>query len=259
MKISARFVVPALALLLVSPSALPAAGEGEPPVLVYAATGLSAALKKIGAAFQKKTGTPVELTFGGSLALSRQILQGARPDVFVPEGGGVMVPLLRVALVDEDSSFLFANNSLVAAAPATGAAPLASPGEMAGGKFRRVAIADPDVIPAGIQAKRSLMVLDLWGRMQDRVRVFPDVKGALAAVESGEADLGIFYVTDVKENTRVRTILTLPQSSYEPIRYVAALVARPGAPAAARPFLEFLRGPEARRAIQDAGLTPPSP
>jgi len=248
-----------LALVASLAGAVPLPAAEAQPVEVYAASALAGALEEIGAAFQKKTGTPVHVTSGGSLALSRKILQGARADIFIPEGIGVLVPLLRVALVNEQSSHAFATNALVVVARAGRAEPLATPEEIAGEKFRRISIADPDVVPAGIQAKISLMSLQLWKRLEARVRISPNVKEALAAVESGEADLGIAYFTDTRDHAGLSVVLTLPETSHDPILYTAALVAWPGRPLTVRPFLEFLRGAEARQALLDAGLTPAFP
>ena len=223
---------------------------------VYAAPALAGVLEEIATVFQKKTGTPVHVTSGGSWALSRQILQGAPADIFIPEGTVALVPLLRVAKINEQSSHPFAANALVVVARAGRTEPLATPKEITGKKFRRISIADPDVVSAGIQAKRSLMSLHLWEELGARIRISPDVKKALASVESGEADLGIAYVTDARPRAGLAVVLSLPGTSHPPIRYISALVARPGASLAARPFLEFLRGPEARKALLDAGLTP---
>jgi len=239
--------------------AVPLPAAEAQPVEVYAASAVAGALEEIAAVFQKKTGTPVHVTSGGSLALSRQIVQGAPADIFIPEGAGVLVPLLRVAKVNEQSSHLFATNTLVVVARAGRARPPATPEEIAGERFRRISIADPDAIPAGIQAKRSLMSLHLWERLDARIRISPDVKKALASVESGEADLGIAYVTDARASEGLAVVLSLPGTSHAPIQYIAALVARSGASLAVRPFLEFLRGPEARKALVDAGLTPAFP
>jgi molybdate transport system substrate-binding protein len=234
----------------------PRGAEEVQPVRVFSAVGASEALERIGTAFTRKTGTPVKIVTGGSVALSKEILHGAPADIFVPEGAGVLLPLLNVALVDEGSTLLLATNSLVVAAPADRARPLSSPEELAGEGFRVLVRSDPDLSPTGILAKRSLMALGLWDKLKGRVRAFRKVDAAVDFLESGQADLGIFYLTDVRERPRLKTVLALPPASYDAIRYSASLVARPGAPVAARAFLTFLRGPDAREAILASGLTP---
>ena len=254
-----RVIGTLLTLLITAGSASLQRAQDVQPVQVYVATALDGVMKEIGSAFTKKNATPVKVTAGGSLALSRQILQGAPADIFVPEGGAILVPLLRVAMVNEGSSFAFAANNLVVAAPRDRAGPLASPEDLAGESIRGLAIADPDTVPAGILANRSLRALGLWEKLRERIRISPDVKAALASVESGEADLGICYATDVPRGSRLKVVLVLPSSTHDPIPYSAALVGHPGASPAARPFLQFLRSPEARQALLDAGLTPSFP
>ncbi len=252
-------VLPCVALFATLASAggaAPPPATEVPPVEVYAAAAVAGAAERIGDTFQKKTGTPVRVTSGGSVVLSRQIVQGAPADVFIAEGSGVLVPLLRVSKVNEQSSYLFATNSLVVVAPAARARRLGAPEEIAGESYRTISISDPYATPAGIQAKRSLMSLRLWEGLRPRLVISPTVKTALDSVESGESDLGIFYLTDVRENPGLTIVLTMPESSHVPIQYVAALVARAGAPLAVRPFMEFLKGPEARKALLEEGLTP---
>jgi molybdate transport system substrate-binding protein len=233
--------------------------EEAQPVSVFAASAAAEAMRKIGAAFTERTGTPVQITAGGSVALSGQILQGAAADIFVPEGSGVLVPLLRAAMVDEGSTIPLASNGLVVAAPLDRARELSSPEQMAGAGIHSLSLADPASIPLGILARRSLKHLGLWDKLQDRIRVFPDVRESIASVESGKSDLGIFYATDVALRARIKVVLVLTPSSYGPIRYSAALVGRPGASPAARSFLQFLRGAEAHRILLEGGLTPSSP
>ncbi len=257
-----RPVRPRLAILLALASlagSAPREAVDTLPVEVYAAPPVAGALEEIAAVFQEKTGARVHVTSGGSLALSRKILQGAPADIFVSEGPAALVSLLRVAKVDEQSSHLLATNTLVVVARAGHPAPPATPEEMAGERFRWISVADTDATTAGIRAKHSLMSLRLWDKLGPRLRISPDVKKALALVESGEADLGIAYITDARASEGLEAVLSLPETSHEPIRYVAALVARAGSSRATRPFLEFLRGPEARKALLGAGLTPAFP
>ena len=92
-----RFTVASISALLLAGSLTIQRADPVLPVRVYAAEGVAGALKAIGAAFTRKTGTAVEVTAGGSVALSREILRGAPADLFVPEGSGVLAALLKVA------------------------------------------------------------------------------------------------------------------------------------------------------------------
>jgi molybdate transport system substrate-binding protein len=130
---------------------------------------------------------------------------------------------------------------------------------MAGENVRRLAIGDPDLVPAGGYARQALRTLGLWDRVRPRVVTAPDVRAALTYVESGEADLGIVYRTDTLLTPRVKVVMEIPADAHEPIRYPVARVAHPGASTAVGSFLEFLRGDEVRPLLVEAGFTPVFP
>jgi len=254
--------LPAVLLLLSGSfkTALPALPAELPkPVMVFTAASTADAVEKIGKAYTGRTGTPVLVSSGASPALAQQILKGAPADVFIPAGGGVLVGLLKAGMVDEGSSFPWVLNRLVVIAPADAGAAPASPWEIADPRFRRLALADPDLVPAGMYARQSLTFFGIWEDVRRRVVPAPDVRSALAYVESGEADLGIVYATDARATSRVKVVLELPEVSHNEIRYPVALVAHPGSSPAARPFMEFLRGNEARKILVEAGFTPAFP
>ena len=79
------------------------------------------------------------------------------------------------------------------------------------------------------------------------------MRGALALEERGEAPLGIVYATDAAISKKVNVIADFPQEAYPPVAYPAAIVAGRDSPAARR-FVEFLKGPEARQVFQRYGF-----
>src|SRR5262249_49234119 len=94
-----------LALGLIGVPGAYAGDQPGPPVLVSAASGISGALERIGKAFTDKTGTPVQVSSGGSPALSQQIVKGTPADVFVSAGPGPIALLVEYGLADEASAF----------------------------------------------------------------------------------------------------------------------------------------------------------
>ena len=52
----------------------------------------------------------------------------------------------------------------------------------------RIALAEPQTVPAGIYAKEYLQKTDLWKKIIDKVVPTENVRACLAAVESGNAD-----------------------------------------------------------------------
>jgi molybdate transport system substrate-binding protein len=118
----------------------------------------------------------------------------------------------------------------------------------------RLAIAEPNSVPAGKYAKAALESLGIWPSVAGRLAPAENVRAALILVARGEAPFGIVYRTDAAAEPGVRIAGVFPASAHPPIVYPAAIVARSENPAAAR-YLAFLRSPAARPFFEKQGFT----
>jgi molybdate transport system substrate-binding protein len=240
------FVAVLTALLAVASAS--AAGE---EVVVFAAASLADALREIGAAFEAETGHRVVLSLGGSNDLARQIRAGAPAEVFVSASAERMDEVERAGLVRAGDRVDLLSNRLVVIVPATAAAVSMSAEDLLA--VQRLALGDPQAVPAGIYARRWLEKRGLWERLRDRVVPTLDVRAALAAVESGNADAGVVYRTDAAISKRVRVALEVPEGEAPRIVYPAALLTTSRGPAA-RAFFEHLRSLAARAVFERLGF-----
>lgn len=233
------------------------AAEEDAPLLVFAAASTTNALQEIAAGFEARGGGKVVLSLGASSALARQIENGAPAGVYLAANVAWMDYLEARGLVVPESRRDLVRNRLVLIAPAeSDAAPVdIGPGlDLAARLGRgRLALGDPDHVPAGIYAKQALEALGLWRQVADRVARSADVRMALALVERGEAELGVVYASDAVADRKVKVLGVLPEESHAPIVYPAALVAGNDGPRA-RAFLEFLGGDAAREIFRSYGF-----
>jgi len=118
----------------------------------------------------------------------------------------------------------------------------------------RLAVADPDSVPAGRYARSALMSLGVWGSVAERLVRAENVRVALTYVARGEAPLGIVYETDAKAEPLVRVVDVFPNDSHPPIVYPAALT-NVGTSADAKAFLDFTKGPQAAEIFKKYGFT----
>src|SRR3546814_17524947 len=88
----------------------------------------------------------------------------------------------------------------------------------------RLALADPDAVPAGKYAKAALTHLGVWRGVAAKVAPAENVRAAMALVARGAAPLGIVYATDARESTAVRVVGCLPAASHPPLRSPVALL-----------------------------------
>jgi molybdate transport system substrate-binding protein len=117
----------------------------------------------------------------------------------------------------------------------------------------RLAIADPDSVPAGLYGKAALTKLGVWDSVAAHLAAAENVRAALAYVARGETPLGIVYATDAAAEKRVRVVGVFPADSHPPILYPAALTTGAGADAAQ--YLAFLSGSDARQIFARHGFT----
>ena len=236
-------------------AAAPADAVERAPLTVFAASSLTSVLQPLGAEYARHTGQPVRFSFGSSAALARQIEAGAGADVFISADRDWMNHLLQRGALRPGSVRLLAGNRLVLVAPVEAVPALKIGKGFALAKALgngRLALADPDSVPAGRYAREALTALGVWQSVAKRLVRAEDVRHALNFVARGEAPLGIVYATDARVETRVRVVDFFPVDSHAAIVYPAALAsnARPGSSA----LLAFLAGAEGRAAFATAGF-----
>jgi molybdate transport system substrate-binding protein len=233
----------------------PAAAQGR-DVLVFAAASLKNALDDVNAEYLRQTGRKVVVSYGSSPALARQIEAAAPADVFISADLDWMDYLAQRRLIKPESRVNLLGNRIVLISPAgTGkdvtigqGFPLAS---LLGNG--RLAMADPDSVPAGKYGKAALEHLGVWASVQSRVARAENVRAALALVSRGEAPFGIVYQTDAAADPRVKIVGHFPDDTHPPIRYPMAALAASTAPTATA-YLEFLRSAAARPLFEKQGF-----
>jgi molybdate transport system substrate-binding protein len=238
--------VAAAAIACLSAPARAAADE----VLVFAAASLADAVTEIGRGFEARTGHEVVASFAGSNELARQIRAGAPAAVFVSAHPGRVDELAKAGLVAEGNRIDLLGNRLVVVVPAGSRLAIARPEHLAAA--RRIALADPRSVPAGIYAREWLEARGMWDVLKERVVPALDVRAALAAVDAGSVDAAVVYRTDLAAARSARLAFEVPPAEAPRIVYPAALL-RPNAPAA-RAFYDHLRSAEARAVFERLGF-----
>jgi molybdate transport system substrate-binding protein len=244
-------------LLAVSASC---ARSGEPPPLhVAAAVSLTEVLETASRRYEQTTGDRVVLNFAASNVLSRQIEAGAPVDVFVSADASQMERLVVRDLVARDTLADLLANQLAVVTPSRRGLRSPAPGGLLHPAVRRIALGDPAAVPAGIYARRWLERLGLWERVESRVVPSGSVRAALAAVEAGNADAAVVYLSDVRTSRAIDVAYVVPIEQAPPIVYPAAVMARRPAGDRARRYLAWLRSAEATPIFTAAGFTRPAP
>lgn len=239
------------ALLTVSPLV------AQADVTVFAAASLKNALDQVAADFTAATGEKVVISYAGSNALAKQIIEGAPADLFISANTEWMDEIAKAGMIAGDQREDLLGNTLVLIAHGKDAADVTLGGDtdlpalLDGGKL---AMALVDSVPAGQYGKAALEKLGLWDGVQADVAQADNVRAALALVATGEAPYGIVYATDAAAEDNVSVVGTFPADSYPPIIYPAALLTG-AADDADRAFFEALSGAGAKAAFEAQGFT----
>lgn len=206
-------------------------------LVVFAAASLKNALDEANAGF----GAPCVVSYAASSALARQIEAGAPAQVFVSADEDWMDYLERKALLAPRTRRDLLGNRLVWIVPAGKPLP-AQPLDALGARDR-LAIADPQHVPAGRYARAALEKLGLWKGVAPRIAAVENVRAALALVARGESPLGIVYETDAREEPKIAIAARIDPALHPRIVYPAAALR--GASPLARSYLDYLASPVA--------------
>src|SRR5580700_7403205 len=264
--IGRRLIVASLLFLFVLGTtgsfAVRGAAQQSDSITVSAAISLKDALDELGPIFQIQqhrqnggSGTAVTYNYGGSGTLARQIEQGAPVDVFFSAAEKQMDELAAQGLIVADTRRDLVGNALVLIAPAQATPAVHNFQELTSPAVKTIALGETSTVPAGMYARQTLEHLGLFAAVEKKIVYAKDVRAVLTYVETGNADAGLVYQTDSNTSTKVRVVAVAPADSHDPILYPAALLRDAKDKAAARAFLEFLQGPDARAVFQKYGFT----
>jgi molybdate transport system substrate-binding protein len=247
-----------LALLLLLPGAFAIAQE----ITVAAAADMSAALPELVAAYAKKTGQAVKLSFGSSGNLTNQIRNGAPFDVFFSADEEYPQQLITEGLASKDTLYRYAVGRLVLWVPGDSPLDLSKLGIKAllDPSVKKISIANPETAPYGRAADAAVRHFGIYDQVSSRLVLGENVSQAAQFVESGNAQAGLIALSHalapaLKDKGRYWTV---PLDAYPILNQAAVVLARSKQQDAARKFLEFLRTPEATSLLTSYGFSLPA-
>ena len=274
----ARLGALAGAAMLAATLAGPALGAER--LLVFAAASLQGTVDVVARRFEEQGGAAAAVSFAASSTLALQIERGAPADLLVSASPEWTDRLEAARLLRPGTRGNLLGNRLVLVTSALHDAPAsihrhfrhspvtprssvipAKAGIHALAQLLgdgRLAMGDPNHVPAGRYAKAALERLGVWRTVADRVAGAADVRRALALVARGEAPYGIVYATDALAEDRVTVAGVFPEDSHPPIHYTVAVPAASTHPQAGA-FLEFLWTPAARAVFEARGFVAREP
>jgi molybdate transport system substrate-binding protein len=231
-------------------------GRGaSPDAPLHAAASLADVLGVLARRFEDSHKAHVVASYGASSTLARQIVEGAPSGVFLSASPEWVDDLARRGLLEPGSRADLLSNSLVVVVPRGATRRPAALADLREECYARIALADPEHVPAGKYAKQALERVGIFEDVRPRIVAAQEVRTALAYAAQGEVDAAIVYATDAAASPDVDVAVRVPAELHAKITYPIALVR--GAPPAARELLAFLRSDEAWTEFARAGFTRP--
>ncbi|PYY62902.1 molybdate ABC transporter substrate-binding protein [Curtobacterium sp. MCPF17_003] len=238
-----------------SGASTPAGSDTEGPtgsITVFAAASLQQTFTTLGEQYETAhPGASIRFSFAGSSDLVTQIQNGAPADVFAAADQANMAKLTSGDLVT-GSPRAFATNTLeIAVAPGNprgigGLDDLTAPG------VRLVTCAAPVPCGAATAKVESASGVDLEPVSEEQ-----SVTDVLGKVESGQADAGLVYVTDVRGTGGKVDGVPFDESSKAVNTYPIGVLRESGDPELAQAFSEYVRSAAGQRVLSDAGFGKP--
>ncbi|MEQ9519788.1 MAG: molybdate ABC transporter substrate-binding protein [Parvibaculum sp.] len=228
------------------------------PITVFAAASTTDALNAIAETYERDTACSVSLVFASSGTLAQQIAAGAPADLFLSASADWTNWLKDGGHIKRQNIIDLLGNDLVLitqASAKTGSTPSRATRDIILSLVGddRIAIGDPNSVPAGKYASIALRALNLQSLLNDQTVQAASVRDALTWVARGETPAGIVYRTDAAIEPRVKILSQLDLPAGSQITYPLALIGRSPHPAA-KAFFNYLQTYEAAALFADHGF-----
>jgi molybdate transport system substrate-binding protein len=226
----------------------------ESELLIGAAASLESALKEIQPLFEKQyPKTRLSFTFASSGTIEQQIREGAPVDVFLSAAIKQMDSLEKDELLLPGSRVDLFRNEVVLIVPANSKLEIADFMDIT--KADIIAIGDPESVPAGQYAKVIFERLGIWETVYRKATLGKAVTEVAAWVSSGEAQAGVVYKTDAKQNDQLKIAASAPEGEGSIALYPGAIMKNTKSGTQAKEFLAYLDTKEAEEIMVKYGFT----
>jgi molybdate transport system substrate-binding protein len=194
-------------------------------LLLSAAASLTDSLNELKTIYEKEhPGITLTFNFGASGALQQQIEQGAPADLFFSAGKKQMSALVDKKLIDAGKQKNILTNELVAIMAKDAKTQISKIEDLLLPQVKKVALGEPDIVPAGSYAKEALVYAKQFDALQPKIVYGKDVRQVLTYVETGNTDIGFVYKTDALTSQKVKVAFALNPQSYTPVQYPLGIV-----------------------------------
>lgn len=197
----------------------------------------------------------ITANFAASGTLQTQIEQGAPADVFISAATKQMDNLQKEGLLLNETRQNLLYNKVVLVVPSDSTLGITSFNDLALDKVKKVAVGDPQFVPAGTYAFQAFDLLGITAKVQPKEVLGADVRQVLTYVEGGNVDAGIVYSTDALTSSKVKVVASAPDAINANVVYPVAVIKASKNPEVAKHYLNFLFSSQAKVIFEKYGFT----
>jgi molybdate transport system substrate-binding protein len=232
---------------------------------IAAASDLTAAMQRLGPAFEKQTGIHVSVSLGSSGNFFAQIQNGAPFDVFLSADKSYPEKLVQAGQAEPNSLTPYARGRLVLwTAKSTGLHPPSRDGKTLDGgldflkrpEVRKIAIANPEHAPYGRAAVAAMEHFKVYDQVKPKLVLGENISQTAQFAQFGNVDVGFVGLSGALSESMARSgsYVLLPDESYPPLEQAGVVVAASKNKEQARRFLTFLMSAEGQTILKELGF-----
>lgn len=223
--------------------------------LVAVAANFAGAAEAIGAEFTKETGHTLKITTGSTGKLYAQIAEGAPFTILLSADAKTPTKLEKEGKAVAGTQFTYAVGRLSLWSPHAAKIGPDPKAALIAASTLHVAIANPDLAPYGVAAREALTAMGLWETIQPKIVMGQNIGQTFSLVDSGAAEMGFVAASalDIPGTEQRGSRYDVPQAMFKPIEQDAILLKPGESNAAAKAFLDYLKGKKAKSIAQSFG------
>lgn len=225
---------------------------------IAVASNFIAPAQEIAKLFENETGHQIKISSGSSGKFFAQIQNGAPFHILLSADALIPVNLLKEGLAVPSTQITYAIGKLVLW---SSTAELVTGNDKAldGNKFKKIAIANPELAPYGVAAIETLKHLGQYQHIKTKIVWGENIAQTHQFVLSGNAELGFVSASQVMRDGKLiqGSAWIIPDSFHSAILQDAVLLNKGSNSIAARSFLIFLESEKVKKIIQEYGYGTP--
>lgn len=227
--------------------------ESKVVLTVSAAASLKNALAEIEKSYETShKNIDIKFNYGASGALANQIKSGAPVDIFFSAAQNKVDDLVKSKDIDKKDTTTLLKNHLVLISKEK----LNAVEDIQNDEVKKIALGNPEVVPAGEYGKQTLEKLNLYSKVKPKLVLTKDVRQVLTYVETGNTEAGIVYASDLKSTDKIKNTIEIKDDLHDAITYPIAKIKATKHQTETDALYDYLQNDASKKVYEKYGFEP---